>query len=79
MMRLWRPTCSARRTQSGPLWERAKAEVELEKGVQAISGFVSQGIQPQAILTPEEAAIRKAKAERCWSPPRPTPSTRQPR
>jgi hypothetical protein len=56
------PYVRARRTQSGPLWERAKAEVELEKGVQAISGFISQGIQPQAILTPEEAAIRKAKA-----------------
>lgn len=56
------PYVTARRTHAGPIWDQAKAEVELEKGTQALSGFVSQGIQPQAILTGEEAKIRAAKA-----------------
>jgi hypothetical protein len=55
------PYVTARRTHSGPIWEQAKAEVELEKGVQALAGFVSQDIQPQAILTGEEGQIREAK------------------
>jgi len=42
----------AKRTKSGELWDRARGEVELERGVQSLAGFVSQGIRPDAILTP---------------------------
>jgi hypothetical protein len=62
------PYVRARMSHSGPLWEQAKAEVELEKGVQSLAGFVSQDIQPQAILTPQEAQIRGAKKDTLIDP-----------
>jgi hypothetical protein len=62
------PYVTARRTHRGEIWERAKAEIELEKGVQALSGFVSQNAQPQAILTREEAAIRDVKKQALINP-----------
>jgi hypothetical protein len=56
------PYIRARADKSGPLWEKARTEVELERGIQSTTGFISQAIQPQAILTKEEAQIRQAKA-----------------
>jgi hypothetical protein len=62
------PYVTARRTHRGDVWDRAKAEVELEKGLQALSGFVSQNVQPQAILTHEEAQIRDVKKDTLLKP-----------
>jgi hypothetical protein len=62
------PYANARRTHTGPLWDKAQAEVELDRGIQALSGFISQGIQPQAILTSEEGQIRAAKQQTLLNP-----------
>jgi hypothetical protein len=56
------PYIQAKRSKSGELYDRARSEVELERGVQSLAGFVSQGIRPDAILTPEESQIRQARA-----------------
>lgn len=62
------PFIRAKADKKGPIWERAKNEVAQEKGVQAVTGFVSSSARPDAILTPEEAEIRQARANPLVAP-----------
>jgi hypothetical protein len=57
------PYIRARADKKGPIWERAKNEVAQERGAQAVLGFTSQSLRPDAVLTPEEAQIRGARAK----------------
>jgi hypothetical protein len=56
------PYLRAKQSQSGPIWEQAKREVEQERGTQSLLGFVSSDLRPDALLTPQESQIRGAKA-----------------
>lgn len=53
----------AKRDKSGPLWEAASSEMELEKGVQSVAGFINGAIRPSAIVGQAEGAIREAKSD----------------
>jgi hypothetical protein len=50
----------AKAQQSGPLWDAAKREVEAERNLSGVAGFVNSNLRPQAIVTPEEEQIRAA-------------------
>lgn len=56
------PYIQAKVAKSGPIWEQARNEIAQEKGAQSLIGFVSQTARPDAVLSPEEATIRGAKA-----------------
>jgi hypothetical protein len=55
------PYIQAINQQKGPIWEQARQDVMKERGLRAATGFAAQIIQPQATLSPEEAAIREAQ------------------
>lgn len=55
------PYIMARTRQSGPLWDRAMAEVSKERGLQSATGFAFGMASPQAIVTKEEGDIRGAQ------------------
>lgn len=53
------PYVQAKSSRSGPIWDQAAREVGQEKGAASSLGFVSQFLSPQAILSPQEADIRR--------------------
>lgn len=57
------PYVRARREKSGPIWDQARNEIAQERGVQSIAGFVAPDLRPDAILSPEEGAVRGARGK----------------
>jgi hypothetical protein len=62
------PYIQAKANMSGPLWDQAAAEVAKERGTRSLAGAVYGPGVPQALLTPEEEAIRFKRTERLISP-----------
>jgi hypothetical protein len=62
------PYIQAKANMSGPLWDQAAAEVAKERGTRSLAGAVYGPGVPQALLTPEEEAIRYTRTQRLISP-----------
>jgi len=55
------PYQQAKVNRKGPIWDQAKGEVERETAVRSTVGFLGGPVAPQALLSPEEEAIRGAR------------------
>ncbi len=62
------PFMLAKVERSGPIWDAAAAEVAKDRGLRSAVGFIYNPAAPQAVLTPEEEAIRYSRTQNILSP-----------